>query len=189
MDVNDLKGLFNEVNKRMNAATEHVRHELSGVRTGRASVAILDSVHVEAYGSKMPLNQLAGLSIPEPALIVAQPFDPSLLGAIEKAIRASDLGLNPANDGKLVRIPIPSLTEERRKELSRLVHKLSEEGRNGVRLIRRDANERLKKLLKDSKISEDDEKRGLDEVQKITDQHVKLIDELQGKKDADLLGR
>ncbi len=169
-DVNDLKGLFNEVNKRMNAATEHVRHELSGVRTGRASVAILDSVHVEAYGSKMPLNQLAGLSIPEPALIVAQPFDPSLLGAIEKAIRASDLGLNPANDGKLVRIPIPSLTEE----LSRLVHKLSEEGRNGVRLIRRDANERLKKLLKDSKISEDDEKRGLDEVQKITDQHVKL---------------
>ncbi|HVQ13772.1 MAG TPA: ribosome recycling factor, partial [Vicinamibacterales bacterium] len=178
-----------EVNKRMDAATEHVRHELSGVRTGRASVTILDSIHVDAYGSKMPLNQLAGLSIPEPSLIVAQPFDPSLLGAIEKAIRASDLGLNPANDGKLVRIPIPSLTDERRKELSRLVHKLSEEGRNGVRLIRRDANERLKKLLKDSKISEDDEKRGLDEVQKITDQHVKHIDELQNKKDADLLGR
>jgi ribosome recycling factor len=189
MDVNDLKGLFVEVNKRMNAAIEHVRHELSGVRTGRASVAILDSVHVDAYGSKMPLNQLAGLSIPEPSLIVAQPFDPSLLGAIEKAIRASDLGLNPANDGKLVRIPIPSLTDERRKELSRLVHKLSEEGRNSVRLIRRDANERLKKLFKDSKISEDDEKRGLDEVQKITDQHVKHIDELQSKKDADLLGR
>jgi len=189
MDVNDLKGLFGEVNKRMNAAIDHVRHELSGVRTGRASVAILDSVHVDAYGSKMPLNQLAGLSIPEPSLIVAQPFDPSLLGAIEKAIRASDLGLNPANDGKLVRIPIPSLTDERRKELSRLVHKLSEEGRNSVRLIRRDANERLKKLFKDSKISEDDEKRGLDEVQKITDQHVKHIDELQSKKDADLLGR
>jgi len=189
MDVNDLKGLFVEVNKRMNGALDHVRHELSGVRTGRASVAILDSVHVDAYGSKMPLNQLAGLSIPEPSLIVAQPFDPSLLGAIEKAIRASDLGLNPANDGKLVRIPIPSLTDERRKELSRLVHKLSEEGRNSVRLIRRDANERLKKLLKDSKISEDDEKRGLDEVQKITDQHVKHIDELQSKKDADLLGR
>jgi ribosome recycling factor len=189
MDVNDLKGLFAEVNKRMNAATEHVRHELSGVRTGRASVTILDSIHVEAYGSKMPLNQLAGLSIPEPSLIVAQPFDPSLLGAIEKAIRASDLGLNPSNDGKLVRIPIPSLTDERRKELSRLVHKLSEEGRNGVRLIRREANERLKKLLRDSTISEDDEKKGLDEVQKITDQHVKHIDELQSKKDADLLGR
>jgi ribosome recycling factor len=189
MDVNDLKGLFVEVNKRMQGAIEHVRHELSGVRTGRASVAILDSIHVEAYGSKMPLNQLAGLSIPEPSLIVAQPFDPSLLGAIEKAIRASDLGLNPANDGKLVRIPIPSLTDERRKELSRHVHKLSEEGRNSVRLIRRDANERLKKLFKESTISEDDEKKGLDEVQKITDQHVKHIDELQAKKDADLLGR
>jgi ribosome recycling factor len=173
----------------MNAALDHVKHELAGVRTGRASVTILDGVHVEAYGSRMPLNQLAGLSVPEPSLIVAQPFDPSLLGTIEKAIRASDLGLNPANDGKLVRIPIPSLTDERRKELSRLVHKLSEEGRNSVRLIRRDANERLKKLFKDSKISEDDEKRGLDEVQKITDQHVKHIDELQSKKDADLLGR
>ncbi|PYR55654.1 MAG: ribosome-recycling factor, partial [Acidobacteria bacterium] len=106
----------------MNAALEHVRHELAGVRSGRASVAILDSVHVEAYGSRMPLNQLAGLSVPEPTLIVAQPFDPSQLGTIEKAIRASDLGLNPANDGKVIRIPIPSLTEERRKELSRHVH-------------------------------------------------------------------
>src|SRR5206468_5149073 len=106
MDVNDLKGLFAEVNKRMNTAMDHVRHELAGVRTGRATVTILDPVHVEAYGSKMPLNQLAGLSVPEPTLIVAQPFDPSQLGAIEKAIRASDLGLNPANDGKVVRIPI-----------------------------------------------------------------------------------
>jgi ribosome recycling factor len=188
MDVNDLKGLFTEVKKRMDAALERVRHELSAVRTGRASVAILDSIHVEAYGSRMALNQLAGLSVPEPSMIVAQPFDPSLLGAIEKAIRASDLGLNPANDGKLVRIPIPSLTEERRKELSRHVHKLSEEGRNNVRLIRRDANDRLKKLLRDSKISEDDEKKGLDEVQKLTNQHVELIDDLQKKKDADLLG-
>ena len=143
------------------------------MRTGRASVTILDGVHVEAYGSKMPLNQVAGLSIPEPTLIVAQPFDPSQLGAIEKAIRAADLGLNPANDGKVVRIPMPSLTEERRKELSRHVHKLTEEGRNSVRQVRRDANERLKKLLKDHKISEDDEKKGLDEVQKLTDQHIK----------------
>jgi ribosome recycling factor len=188
MDVNDLKGLFAEVKTRMDAAIERVRHELSGVRTGRASVAILDSIHVEAYGSKMPLNQLAGLSVPEPSMIVAQPFDPSLLGAIEKAIRSSDLGLNPANDGKLVRIPIPSLTEERRKELSRHVHKLSEEGRNNVRLIRRDANDRLKKLLRDSKISEDDEKKGLDEVQRLTDHYVELIDDLQKKKDTDLLG-
>src|SRR5262245_3121402 len=105
MDINDLKGLFTEVNKRMNGTIEHVRHELAGVRTGRASVALLDSVHVEAYGSRMPLNQLAGLSVPEPTLIVAQPFDPSQLGAIEKAIRASDLGLNPASDGKVIRVP------------------------------------------------------------------------------------
>src|SRR5215203_2809242 len=189
MDVNDLKSLFGEVSKRMNTAIEHVRHELAGVRTGRASVTILDGVHVEAYGSRMPLNQLAGLSIPEPSLIVAQPFDPSQLGAVEKAIRSSDLGLNPQNDGKVVRIPIPSLTDERRKELSRHVHKQAEEGRNGVRLVRRDANDRLKKLLKEHKISEDDEKKGLDEVQKLTDGHVKNIDELQTKKDQELLGK
>src|SRR5205814_2676881 len=141
--------------------------------------------HVEAYGSRMPLNQLAGLSVPEPALIVAQPFDPSQLGAIEKAIRAAGLGLNPANDGKVIRIPIPSLTEERRKELSRHVHKLTEEGRNSVRAVRRDANERLKKLLKDHTISEDDERKGLDEIQKLTDHASKQIDEAQTKKDAD----
>ncbi len=132
---------------------------------------------------------MAGLSVPEPTMIVAQPFDPSQLGAIEKAIRASDLGLNPSNDGKVVRIPIPSLTDERRKELSRHVHKLTEEGRNAVRQVRREANDRLKRLLKDHKISEDDEKKGLDEIQKITDNHVRLLDDLQKKKDADLLGR
>src|ERR671933_1354746 len=126
MDVNDLKGLFGEVTKRMSGTVEHLRHELGGVRTGRASVTILDPIHVEAYGTRMPLNQLASLSVPEPSLIVAQPFDPSQLGAIEKAIRASDLGLNPSNDGKVVRIPIPALTEERRQELSRHVHKLKE---------------------------------------------------------------
>ena len=189
MDVNDLKGLFAEVTKRMNGTIDHVRHELAGVRSGRASVAILDGVHVEAYGARMPLNQLAGLSVPEPSLILAQPFDPSQLGSIEKAIRASDLGLNPSNDGKVIRIPIPALTDERRKELSRHVHKLAEEGRNSVRQVRRDANDRLKKLLKEHKISEDDERRALDEVQKITDQHVSMIDELQKKKDQDLLGK
>src|SRR5919205_1409307 len=172
----------------MQAAVEHVRHELGGVRTGRASVTILDPVHVDAYGSRMPLNQLASLSVPEPAMIVAQPFDPSQLGAIEKAIRASDLGLNPANDGKVVRVPIPALTDERRKELSRHVHKLTEDGRNAVRQVRRDANERLKKLLKEHKISEDDERKGLEHVQKMTDDHIKLIDDLQKKKDQELLG-
>ena len=189
MDASDLKTLAAEVKKRMDSQLDHVRREFSGVRTGRASVTILDSVHVEAYGSHMPVNQVASLSIPEPTLIVAQPFDPSLMGAIEKAIRSSNLGLNPTNDGKVVRIPIPALTDERRKELSKLVHKYAEEGRNGVRQARRDANDRLKKLLKDHKISEDDERRGLEDVQKITDQHVAMIDDLQKKKDSELLGK
>ena len=189
MDVNDLKGMFAEVNQRMNTAIDHLRHELAGVRTGRASATLLDNVHVDAYGSRLPLNQVAGLSVPEPTLIVAQPFDPSQMAAIEKAIRASDLGLNPQSDGKVIRIPIPSLTEERRKELSRHVHKMAEEGRNSVRQVRRDGNERLKKFLRDHEISEDDEKKALDEVQKITDQHIKQIDEVQNKKDQDLLGK
>ena len=188
MDFNDLKGMFGELKTRMDGTIDRVRKEMASVRTGRATVSLLDGVHVDAYGSKMPLNQVAGLSVPEPSLIVAQPFDPSVMKEIEKAIRASDLGLNPANDGKVIRIPIPPLTDERRKELSRHVHKQAEEGRNGIRNIRRDANERLKKLLKDHKISEDDERKGLDQVQKMTDEHVKLIDDLQKKKDQDLLG-
>ena len=189
MDVSDLKGLFAEVKKRMDAQIEHVRRELGGVRTGRASVNILDTVHVEAYGSMMPLNQVASLSVPEPAMIIAQPFDPSLMNNIEKGIRAANIGLNPTNDGKVLRIPIPALTDERRKELSKIVHKFAEEGRNGIRLVRREANDKLKKLLKDSKISQDDERRGLEEVQKITDQHVALIDDIQKKKDGELLGK
>jgi len=189
MDFNDLKGMFPEINARMNGAIDRVRKDMAGVRTGRASAGLLDNVHVEAYGSKMPLNQLASMSIPEPSMIVVQPFDPSQMAAIERGIRLSDLGLNPATDGKVIRVPIPSLTEERRKELSRHVHKQAEEGRNAVRLVRRDANERLKKLLKDHKISEDDERRGLEDVQKITDQHIGLIDDLQKKKDLELLGK
>ena len=189
MDVSDLKGLFGEVKKRMDGHIEHVRRELGGVRTGRASVNILDTVHVEAYGSMVPLNQVASLSVPEPAMIIAQPFDPSLMNNVEKGIRAANIGLNPTNDGKVIRIPIPALTEERRKELSKIVHKFAEEGRNGVRLVRREANDKLKKLLKDSKISQDDERKSLEEVQKITDQHVALIDDIQKKKDTELLGK
>ena len=189
MDVSDLKGLFAEVKKRMDGHIEHVRRELGGVRTGRASVNILDTVHVEAYGSMVPLNQVASLSIPEPAMIIAQPFDPSLMNNIEKGIRAANIGLNPTNDGKVLRIPIPALTEERRKELSKIVHKFAEEGRNGVRLVRREANDKLKKMLKDSKISQDDERKSLDEVQKITDQHIALVDDVQKKKDTELLGK
>jgi ribosome recycling factor len=189
MDANDLKSLNAEVRKRMEVSIEHVRREMSGVRTGRASITLLDPVQVEAYGALVPLNQVASLSIPESTTIVAQPFDPSLSSAIERAIQKSPLGLNPASDGKVIRIPIPSLNEERRRELSRLVHKYAEEGRNAVRQVRREANDRLKKLLKDHAISEDDERRGLEEVQKITDQHVAVIDDMQKKKDADLLGK
>lgn len=189
MDVSDLKGLFGEVKKRMVGHVDFVRKELAQVRTGRATTGLLDTVYVEAYGSKMPLNQVAGLSIPEPTMILAQPFDASLMGAIERAIRASDLGLNPANDGKVVRIPIPPLNDERRKELSRHVHKMTEEGRNHVRGVRRDANDKLKKMLKEHQISEDDEKRALADVQKTTDEHIKAIDELQHKKDQELLGK
>ena len=172
----------------MDGAIDRVRRDMASVRTGRANVGLLDNIQVEAYGSKMPINQVASLSIPEPAMIIAQPFDPSVMGAIEKAIRASDLGLNPANDGKVVRIPIPALTEERRKELSRHVHKQAEEGRNHVRVVRREANDKLKKLLKEHKISEDDERKGLEQVQKVTDDHIRMIDDLQKKKDQDLLG-
>jgi ribosome recycling factor len=187
MDAKDVKSLLAETRKRMDGVVEHVRKDLAGVRTGRASVSLLDSVHVEAYGSTMPVNQLASLSIPEPTTIIAQPFDPSLMSAIEKAIRAANLGLNPSNDGKVIRIPLPALTDERRKELSRIVHKMAEEGRNAVRQVRREANDRLKKMLKDSAISEDDERRGLDDVQKLTDQQVAAIDDLQKKKDGELL--
>ena len=189
MDVNDIKGLHGEVKKRMDLSLEHIRREMAGLRSGRASVTLLDPVQVEAYGSMMPLNQVASLSVPEPTVIVATPFDPSLSSAIEKAIQKSNLGLNPASDGKAIRIPIPSLTEERRKEMSRLAHKYAEDGRNAVRQVRRDANDRLKKLLKDHKISEDEERRALEDIQKVTDQHVSIIDDIQKKKDAELLGR
>ena len=189
MDVSDIKSLHAEVKKRMDAVLEHLKRELGGVRTGRASVTLLDPVQVEAYGSMVPLNQVAALSVPEPTLIVAQPFDPSLMGATEKAIRAANLGLNPANDGKVIRIPLPPLTEERRREMSKMVHKFAEEGRNGLRQVRRDANDRLKKLLKDHVISEDDERRALEDVQKATDGHVATVDEMQKKKDSELLSR
>src|SRR3990167_2526294 len=159
MNFNDLKGMFGDVKGRMDANIDRVRRDMAHIRTGRATVSLLDGILIDAYGARMPINQVATLSVPEPALILAQPFDPSLMGAIEKAVRASDLGLNPANDGKVVRIPIPSLTEDRRKELSRHVHKQAEEGRNVVRQVRRDANDRLKKLLKEHKISEDDERK------------------------------
>ncbi len=187
MDVSDLKGLYAEVKKGMDGQLEHVRRELAGVRTGRASVAILDAVHVEAYGAPVPLNQVASLSIPEPTLIVAQPFDPSLMSAIEKAIRASSLGLNPTNDGKVVRIPIPALTEERRKELSKHVHAEGENAKVAIRNVRRDANHQVKELLKEKKITEDEHSRSEDDIQKLTDKSIKDVDDVVKAKEQELM--
>ena len=189
MTVTDPEAAHADAERRMDGAVEHVRRELAGVRTGRASVNLLDSVRVEAYGAQMPLNQMASLSVPESTLLVAAPFDPSQITAIENAIRNANLGLNPSNDGKIVRIPVPTLTDERRKEMSRLVHKLAEEGRTSVRQVRRDTNDALKRLLKNHELSEDDERRALDDIQKLTDDHVRKIDELQKAKDAELLER
>ena len=189
MDVTDPELASKETRRRMAAALDHVRHELAGIRTGRASIAILDSVQVEMYGSRLPLNQCASLSVPEPTLIVANPFDTSQISAVEKAIRNANLGLNPSNDGKIVRIPVPPLTDERRKELSKLVHKLAKAGRNSVREVRRDANDVLKKLLKDHKLGEDNERRSLAEIQTITNEHIGHIDDLQKAKDTQLLER
>jgi ribosome recycling factor len=165
---------------RMAKALEDLRAELAGVRTGRASLSLLDHLRVEYYGNPTPLNQVATLGVPEPNLLTVQPWDPSLLPAIDKAIRTSDLGLNPVSDGKLLRVPIPPLTEERRKELVKHVHKVLENHRTAVRNVRRDANEELKKLLKDKKISEDDERRTLEEIQKLTDEFMEKLDS-QGK--------
>ena len=182
-----LNELYAQTEKKMKEQVEHIRHSLSTIRTGRASLAIVDGVQVDYYGTPTPLNQVATLSVPDPTLIVAQPWDTSVLSAIEKAIQKADLGLNPANDGKVVRIPIPPLTEERRKELAKKVHHVAEEGRTHIRQLRRDASDGAKKLEKDKKISQDDEKRALDHVQKLTDQHIKLIDDLAKKKEQEIL--
>ena len=187
MNVTDEKSAVAECRDGMQGQVAHLQRELAGVRTGRASIGILDSVRVETYGTQMPLNQVATLSVPEPTLIVVHPFDPSQIGAIERAIQRANLGLNPSNDGKIVRIPVPPLNDDRRKELSRIVHALAEEGRSGVRGVRRHVNDALKKLLKSHEISEDDERRALDEVQKVTDEHIARIEELLKAKDTELL--
>jgi ribosome recycling factor len=178
-----------DLHGRIAKTLESLRSDLSTVRTGRASLHMLDGVRVDYYGTPTPLNQVATLSVPEARLILVKPWEKNLIPVIDKAIRDANLGYNPQSDKDLVRIPIPPLTEERRKELSRHVHKLAEEGRNSVRQVRRETNDRLKKLLKDKLVSEDDERKGLDEVQKITDQHISHIDDLQKKKDVELLGK
>jgi ribosome recycling factor len=179
--------IIKDAKTRMDKAVEDFKHKLTTVRTGRASASILEGVTVEYYGSPTPLNQVATINVPEASLITVQPFDPSLVNEIDKAIRSSDLGLNPSNDGKLVRVPIPPLTEERRKQMAKVAHDMAEEHRTAVRNVRRDANEKLKKSLKDKTISEDDERRSLDEVQKLTDQHIGKIGELLAHKEAEIM--
>src|SRR5215468_9414452 len=174
----EIKDVVADARRRMDSAVEDARKKLATVRTGRASVSLLDSVVVEYYGTEMPLNQVATIHAPEPTMLTVQPFDPTQLGGIEKAIRASDLGLNPANDGKLIRVPVPPLTEERRKQMARLVHEIAEEHRTAIRNVRRDANVHLKKMLKDKEISEDDEKHAQVDVQKLTDRYIAEIDKL-----------
>ncbi len=172
---------------RMEKAIADLQHEMASIRTGRASVNLLDGIRVDYYGTPTPLNQVATLHVPEPSMITVQPWDVSMIGAIEKAIRASDLGLNPSNDGKIIRVPIPPLTEERRKELVKKLHHMAEDHRVAMRNIRRDANEALKKLLKDKLISEDDERRALDEVQKLTDSNIAKLDQMAKLKEKEIL--
>ena len=181
------KDVIKETRPRMESVIDDVRRKLATVRTGRAAVSLLDSIMVEYYGTPTPLSQMASVHAPEPNMLTVQPWDQTQLGAIEKAIRSSDLGLNPTNDGKLIRIPIPPLTEERRKQLAKQVHEIAEDHRTAVRNLRRDANDRLKKLLKDKAISEDAERDGLDEVQKLTNTYIGKIDELAKSKEQELL--
>jgi len=183
----EIKDVINDARKRMDSAVEDSRRKLAAVRTGRASVSLLDSVTVEYYGTQMPLNQVGTIHAPEPTMLTVQPFDPTQIGSIEKAIRASELGLNPSNDGKLVRVPIPPLTEERRKQMVKVVHEVAEEPSTAVRNSRRDANDHLKKMLKDKSISEDTEKDGLDQIQKLTDQHITRINEIADQKEKDVM--
>ncbi len=175
------------VKSRMEQSVEDLRRELASIRTGRASLALFDNIQVDYYGVPTPINQVAGLAIPEPSMVTAQPYDASMIGAVEKAILASDLGLNPSNDGRMIRIPIPPLNEERRKELARHVHKVLEDHRTAVRNIRRDGNETMKKHLKNKELSEDEEHRALDEIQKLTDEFIAKLEEIAKGKELEIM--
>ncbi len=184
MSVEDV---VKDAKPRMEAAVEDFRKKLSNVRTGRATVGILDTVMVDYYGTPTPLSQMASISVPEAQMLLVAPWDASQVGAIEKAIRTSDLGLNPSSDGKAVRVPIPALNEERRKQMAKQVHDIAEEHRTAIRNVRRDANDKLKKHLKDKTISEDNEKDGLDQVQKLTNSNISKIDELMKNKEHEIM--
>jgi ribosome recycling factor len=182
-----VKDVETSLRTRMEKAVADLQHEMATIRTGRASLGLLDHIRVNYYGTPTPLNQVANLHVPEPSLITIQPWDVSQVGIIEKAIRASDLGLNPANDGKIIRLPIPPLTEERRKEMVKKLHAAAEHHRVAVRNIRRDGNEAVKKLAKDKKINEDDDKKAHDDIQKLTDNYMAKIDAAAKTKEKDIL--
>jgi ribosome recycling factor len=182
-----LKETYVQLKTRMDKAVEDFRREMAATRTGRANVHMLDTVSVDYYGSQMPINQIAQVHAPEPQMITVQPFDPSSLAGIEKAIRTADLGLNPMNDGKIIRVPVPALTEERRKEMVKHLHRILEEHRTAIRNIRRDGNDAIKKAMKDKKITEDDEKRALDEIQKLTDDEIKKMEDMSKGKEKEVL--
>ncbi|HSS75412.1 MAG TPA: ribosome recycling factor [Thermoanaerobaculia bacterium] len=182
-----MKELFREVEAHMKHGLDHFHHELKHLRTGRASLSLLEGLTVDYYGSQVPLNQVANLSVADASLIVAQPYDPSQSSAIERAIMKSDLGLNPSSDGKIIRIPVPPLTEERRKEIVKKAHDYAEHARNAVRQARREGNDRLKKMEKDKTIGQDDERRGLDEVQKLHDHYIAEVNTALQKKELQIM--
>jgi ribosome recycling factor len=182
-----LKGLYSDLKRRMDQSVADFQANLAATRTGRASVHMLDQIKVDYYGTPTPLNQMAQLSAPEPQLIVISPYDPTVLKEVEKAIQTSSLGFNPISDGKVIRVPIPPMTEERRRDVCKHINKVLEEHRTAVRNVRRDGNDALKKLAKDKKISEDDEKRALEEVQKMTDGEIRRMEELSQKKEAEVM--
>lgn len=181
------ENILKELRRKMDAAVEAHRKELAGIRTGKANASLLDGIVVEYYGTQTPINQVGALHVPEPNLITVKPYDVSVIGEVEKAIRKSDLGLNPSNDGKLIRIPIPPLTQERREQLAKHVHKVTEHGHNEIRLFRRSGNEDLKKMEKEKQISQDDEKKGLDMVQKLHDEYIKKLDDMAKAKEQEIL--
>jgi ribosome recycling factor len=181
------KDVIKEARQRMDTVIDDFRRKMAAIRTGRAAISILDTVLVDYYGTPTPLSQMASVHAPEPQLLTVQPWDQTQIGAVEKAIRAADLGLNPSNDGKLVRVPIPALTEERRKQLVKQMQQLAEDHRTASRNIRRDSNDRLKKMLKDKQISEDAERDSLQEIQKLTDSYIAKIDELTKTKEHEIM--
>ena len=185
--VPGLKDTYVQLRTRMEKAVEDFRKEMAATRTGRANVHMLDAVSIDYYGAQMPLNQIAQVHAAEAQLITVQPFDPTSLGPIEKAIRTADLGLNPMNDGKIIRVPVPPLTEERRKDMVKHLHRVLEDHRTAVRNIRRDGNDAIKKAMKDKKVTEDEEKRAMDEIQKLTDDEIKKMEDMSKAKEKEVL--